>query len=79
MNQIWFSDAVWRTSEAPGFRPGYIACACFGVILILTCFLMRFLEKRDKTQRMEGPVAVVQGGSHSNNAKISDRTDNIVA
>lgn len=51
MNQIWFSDAVWRTSESPEFKPGFIACASFGVVLILTCLLMRWLEVRDEKSR----------------------------
>lgn len=56
VNQIWFQDAVWRTSEAPQFKPGFIACACFGVVLILASLLMRWLELRDvreKTRREE--------------------------
>lgn len=48
INQIWYSDAVWRTAEGPEFHHGFIACASFGVALILTTFLMRFLEVRDK-------------------------------
>lgn len=48
VNQIWFSDAVWRTSESPEFRPGFIAAACFGVVLIMTTLLMRWLEVRDE-------------------------------
>lgn len=51
VNQIWFADAVWRTSEGPEFKPGFIAAACFGVALILTSFLMRWLEIRDTRNR----------------------------
>ncbi|THX95344.1 MFS general substrate transporter [Aureobasidium pullulans] len=47
INQIWFQDAVWRTEEAPQFKPGFIAAASFSVALILTAILMRVLEKRD--------------------------------
>lgn len=27
VNQIWFADAFWRTTEGPEFRPGFIAAA----------------------------------------------------
>ncbi|KAJ8058866.1 hypothetical protein OCU04_011850 [Sclerotinia nivalis] len=46
--QIWYSDAVWRTTEAPEFRPGWIAAATFGVAIALTALLTRFLERRDE-------------------------------
>ncbi|KAI9640047.1 hypothetical protein NHQ30_011610 [Ciborinia camelliae] len=46
--QIWYSDAVWRTAEAPEFRPGWIAAATFGVAVALTALLTRFLERRDE-------------------------------
>ncbi|KAL1305490.1 hypothetical protein AAFC00_002365 [Neodothiora populina] len=47
INVIWYTDAVWRTSEAPRFKAGFIAAACLGVALILTSLGMRFLELRD--------------------------------
>ncbi|CAN8105195.1 unnamed protein product [Discula destructiva] len=65
VNQIWFSDAVWRTSESPEFKPGFIACATFGVILILTTIFMRFLEVRDKTRTPEHAHTAV-GGTPAN-------------
>ncbi|KAF7903101.1 hypothetical protein EAE99_012173 [Botrytis elliptica] len=46
--QIWYSDAVWRTEEAPEFRPGWIAAATFGAATALTALLTRFLERRDE-------------------------------
>ncbi|KAH8659772.1 major facilitator superfamily transporter [Xylariales sp. PMI_506] len=51
INQIWYSDAFWRTAESPKFRPGFIAASTFGVVLILNSFLMRYLEVRDKKKR----------------------------
>ncbi|PSR92351.1 major facilitator superfamily domain-containing protein [Coniella lustricola] len=53
INQIWFQDAVWRTSEAPEFKPAFIACAAFGFVLIGTSILMRWLELRDKRGKGE--------------------------
>ncbi|KAF5868152.1 putative pantothenate transporter liz1 protein [Botrytis fragariae] len=46
--QIWYSDAVWRTEEAPEFRPGWVAAATFGAATALTALLTRFLERRDE-------------------------------
>lgn len=51
INQIWWADAVWRTSEAPEFRPAFIGCATLGAVLILTALLMRTLEHRDIKKR----------------------------
>jgi sugar phosphate permease len=51
INQIWFTDAVWRTSEAPRFKPGFIAAAVFGVAIVLTSVLARLLEIRDGRKR----------------------------
>ncbi|KAK9414043.1 putative Major facilitator superfamily transporter [Seiridium unicorne] len=51
VNQIWFSLAVWRTAEGPRFRAGFIAAATFGVVLVLTALLMRYMESRDTRKR----------------------------
>lgn len=61
VNQIWYSDAVWRTSESPEFKPGFIACATFGVILIITTIFMRLLEVRDKKKAPEHAHTAVEG------------------
>jgi MFS family permease len=69
VNQIWWSDAVWRTVEAPRFKPGFIGAAAAGAALALTCLLVRFLEIRDVKKRewvgegpqdVERPVGVVE-------------------
>jgi ACS family pantothenate transporter-like MFS transporter len=64
VNIIWFTDAVWRTEEAPKFRAGFTAAASFSVALILTVVLIRILEKRDakKEHRSEDKPAVVEDG-----------------
>lgn len=54
VNQIWFVDAAWRTADGPQFRAGFTACATFGVILVLTAVLMRYLELRDIKGRKVG-------------------------
>lgn len=58
INQIWFSDAVWRTAESPEFKPGFTAAAVLGVAFELTTLLMRFLEIRDTRRHSH----VAQGG-----------------
>jgi ACS family pantothenate transporter-like MFS transporter len=64
VNIIWFTDAVWRTEEAPKFRAGFTAAASFSVALILTVVRIRILEKRDakKEHRSEDKPAVVEDG-----------------
>ncbi|KAM3083054.1 hypothetical protein ACMFMF_002704 [Clarireedia jacksonii] len=44
VNQIWYSDAVWRTVEAPMFRQGWIAAAVFGTAVMGWVMLCRALE-----------------------------------
>ena len=51
INQIWWSDAVWRTVEAPKFKPGFIGAAAAGAAIALTCLVVRFLEIRDVKRR----------------------------
>ncbi|KAI9744924.1 MAG: hypothetical protein M1818_001850 [Claussenomyces sp. TS43310] len=51
INSIWYSDAVWRTSEAPRFRPGWIAATVFGVVVILNSLLIRSLALQDNRKR----------------------------
>jgi len=51
INQIWWSDAVWRTVEAPRFRPAFIGAAAAGGALAVLCFAVRLLEIRDVKNR----------------------------
>ncbi|KAH8811627.1 major facilitator superfamily domain-containing protein [Xylogone sp. PMI_703] len=66
INSIWYSDAVWRTAEAPRFKPGFIAAAVFGVALVLTSILVRFLEIHDRKKRES-----IQDGLHDVEAPAS--------
>jgi ACS family pantothenate transporter-like MFS transporter len=52
INQIWWSDAVWRTIEAPKFRPGFIGATVAGVLLLVLSQFLRFMEKRDAKRRV---------------------------
>lgn len=51
VNQIWVTDAVWRTVEAPKFRPGFIFAVVTGVCLVLLSIGMHLLERRDTRDR----------------------------
>jgi ACS family pantothenate transporter-like MFS transporter len=51
VNQIWVSDAVWRTVESPRFRPGFIWASVFSVVLITLSILFHLLEVRDRKRR----------------------------
>lgn len=58
INQIWWSDAVWRTKDAPRFKAGFTGAAVMGSVLALWCLLVRVLEVRDakrKEREVEGP------------------------
>jgi hypothetical protein len=50
VNQIWVSDAVWRTAEAPRFRPDFIWASVFSVLASLN-IILHFLEGRDGKKR----------------------------
>lgn len=60
VNQIWFADAFWRTSEKPRFHPGFIAAATFGCVLILTALLMHMLEQRDTRVRQRAAAITAE-------------------
>lgn len=49
--QIWWSDALWRTVEAPKFRPGFIGAAAAGVLLAVHLGVVRTLELRGFKKR----------------------------
>ena len=51
VNQIWVSDAVWRTAEAPRFRPGFVWASVFCLVLIALSLLLQVLEIRDTRKR----------------------------
>jgi ACS family pantothenate transporter-like MFS transporter len=47
VNQIWVADAVWRTVEAPRFKPGFIFAAVTGVCMVLLSIGLHLLQLRD--------------------------------
>lgn len=51
VNGIWYSDAVWRTANAPRFHSGFVAAAVFGLTIMGLISVVRRLEVRDKRKR----------------------------
>jgi ACS family pantothenate transporter-like MFS transporter len=51
LQSLWFTVAVWRTLEAPRFKPAFIFVSVLGVALITLSLLIRFLELRDRKIR----------------------------
>lgn len=48
IQSVWFTIAVWRTLEAPRFKPGFIFASTLGVAIFLLSLLIRFLQLRDE-------------------------------
>ncbi|KAK7947024.1 uncharacterized protein PG986_011345 [Apiospora aurea] len=46
-NNIWWTNQLWKTAYAPRFHAAFVATAVMGVVLVLTAFLMHFLQGRD--------------------------------
>ncbi|KIM98460.1 hypothetical protein OIDMADRAFT_128552 [Oidiodendron maius Zn] len=61
VNQIWVSDAVWRTVEAPKFKPGFIFAAITDAGIVALSIVMHYLQLRDTKirDREAGGVALV--------------------
>ena len=61
VNQIWVSDAVWRTVEAPKFKPGFIFAAITGAGIVALSIVMHYLQLRDTKirEREASGVAMV--------------------
>ncbi|OAL50436.1 MFS general substrate transporter [Pyrenochaeta sp. DS3sAY3a] len=68
---IWYTTAVWRTIDAPRFKPGFIAASVLGVAMIVLSLILRLLQKRDEKRRardndgvrdVESPVNFVSNG-----------------
>jgi hypothetical protein len=47
VNQIWVTDAVWRTVEAPRFKPGFTFAAVTGVCIVSLSIAVHYLQLRD--------------------------------
>jgi MFS transporter, ACS family, pantothenate transporter len=51
VNQIWVADAVWRTVEAPRFKPGFIFATVMGVCMVALSIAVHHLQLRDMRKR----------------------------
>lgn len=69
---IWYTTAVWRTIDAPRFKPGFIAASVLGVAMVALSLALRLLQKRDEKKRarendgvrdVESPVDFVSSGA----------------
>jgi hypothetical protein len=48
---IWYTIAVWRTADAPRFKPGFIAASVLGVAMISLTLILRLLQRKDEKSR----------------------------
>jgi hypothetical protein len=46
--QAWLPLIVWQQVDAPKYRKGYITVTILSAILIISCFVIRHLEKRER-------------------------------
>ncbi|KAF2833013.1 MFS general substrate transporter [Ophiobolus disseminans] len=53
---IWYTTAIWRTAEAPRFKPGFIAASVLGVAMIVLTQILRLLHKADQRRAREGQL-----------------------
>ncbi|KAJ4348004.1 uncharacterized protein N0V89_009376 [Didymosphaeria variabile] len=51
--RIWWTNAVWRTIDAPRYKAGFIGASAMGVGMIALTFLLRMLQNRDEKRRTE--------------------------
>jgi ACS family pantothenate transporter-like MFS transporter len=74
---IWYSIAVWRTIEAPRFKPGFTAAAVLGVAMISLTLIVRLLQRRirvnDKAEPedIEAPAASPEVSEDTSNVSIA--------
>lgn len=46
--QSWLPLIVWQQIDAPQYRKGYITVTCLSVLLIITAFVVRYLDNRER-------------------------------
>ncbi|KAF9731973.1 hypothetical protein PMIN02_000338 [Paraphaeosphaeria minitans] len=56
--RIWWTNAVWRTIDAPRYKAGFIGASAMGVAMILLTVLLRVLQSRDDKRRIEDAAPV---------------------
>ncbi|KAL3462835.1 major facilitator superfamily domain-containing protein [Aspergillus heterothallicus] len=66
--QAWLPLIVWQQIDAPRYHKGFITGTIMGVLLIITTFVIYFLEKwekRRKVERQRDAIAEVEGSVSS--------------
>lgn len=48
---IWYTIAVWRTADAPRFKPGFTAASVLGILMITLSLIVRLLQRKDDKSR----------------------------
>ncbi|OAG10872.1 pantothenate transporter liz1 [Paraphaeosphaeria sporulosa] len=56
--RIWWTNAVWRTIDAPRYKAGFIGASAMGVAMILLTVLLRVLQSRDDKRRTDDGAPV---------------------
>nr|OQO23742.1 hypothetical protein B0A51_08962 [Rachicladosporium sp. CCFEE 5018] len=51
LQSMWFTNAVWRTVEAPRFHAGFILASALGVAIVSLSLIIRVLQGRDEKKR----------------------------
>jgi ACS family pantothenate transporter-like MFS transporter len=54
--RIWWTNAVWRTVDAPRYKAGFIGASAMGVAMIILALLLRMLQGRDDKRRSQEHV-----------------------
>lgn len=49
--QAWLPLIVWRQVDAPEYRKGFITVSCISLALIITTFVIRRLDHRERRRR----------------------------
>ncbi|KAK8071246.1 hypothetical protein PG997_011449 [Apiospora hydei] len=62
-NNIWWTNWLWKTAYAPRFHAAFVATAVMGVVLVLTAFLMHFLQGRDAKIRADREAKEGEGAN----------------
>jgi ACS family pantothenate transporter-like MFS transporter len=76
---IWYSIAVWRTIQAPRFRPGFIAASVLGAAMITLTLILRLLQRKDdraRTRQKESEDAEVRAVSPREPDHLSEYSTN---
>lgn len=47
--QAWLPLIVWQQVDAPEYQKGYITVSCLSLLLIITTFVVRAYDHRDRS------------------------------